>query len=313
MSALEIGARPAATTSPATARTHAGPKVSVVVPHFNDLANLRTCLHLLKAQTLPAGDFEIIVADNDSACGIDAVRAVCGDLMCLHVRERGAAAARNAAVAQSRGLHLAFIDSDCQPARDWLERGLAALEAADMAGGRVDVTVGNDRNLTPVEAFERVFAFNNERYVKVEAFSVTANMFVPRAVFEAVGGFRSGVAEDKDFGQRAAAQGFRWTYAPDVRVAHPARRDWAELRAKWRRLTREAYNIERQKPAGHLRWLTRAWAMLLSPFVHAVPILWSPKLHRFRDQLNAIGILFRIRWWRFIEAHRILIGGSPSA
>src|SRR5688572_24113748 len=105
MSALDLGARPASTTSSATARGSATPTISVIVPHFNDLANLRACLHLLKAQTLPADDFEIIVADNDSACGIDAVRAVCGDVMCLHVRERGAAAARNAAVAQSRGLH----------------------------------------------------------------------------------------------------------------------------------------------------------------------------------------------------------------
>jgi glycosyltransferase involved in cell wall biosynthesis len=312
MSALDLGARPASTTSSATPRGDATPNVSVIVPHFNDLANLRTCLTLLQAQTLPADEFEIIVADNDSACGIDAVRAVCGDVTCLHVRERGAAAARNAAVAQSRGLNLAFIDSDCQPAPDWLERGLVTLKAADMAGGQVDVTVGDDRNPTAVEAFEQVFAFNNERYVKAEAFSVTANMFVPRTIFETVGGFRSEVAEDKDFGQRAAAKGFRWTYAPDMRVTHPARRDWAELCAKWRRLTREAYNIERQKPAGHLRWLTRAWAMLLSPFVHAVPIVWSPKLHRFRDKLNAIGILFRIRWWRFIEAHRILIGGPAS-
>jgi glycosyltransferase involved in cell wall biosynthesis len=312
MSALDLGARPASTTSSATARGSATPTISVIVPHFNDLANLRACLHLLKAQTLPADDFEIIVADNDSACGIDAVRAVCGDVMCLHVRERGAAAARNAAVAQSRGLHLAFIDSDCRPAPDWLERGLAALREADMAGGQVDVTVGNDRDLTAVEAFERVFAFNNERYVKAEAFSVTANMVCPRAIFDTVGGFRASVAEDKDFGQRAAAKGFRWTYAPDMRVAHPARRDWADLCAKWRRLTGEAYNIERQKPAGRLRWLIRAWAMPLSPFVHALPVLWCPKLHRFRDKLNAIGILFRIRWWRFIEAHRILIGGPAS-
>lgn len=312
MSALDLGARPASTTNSATAHGRATPTVSIIVPHFNDLANLRTCLHSLNAQTLPADAFEIIVADNDSACGIEAVRAACGDVTCLHVRERGAAAARNAAVAQSRGLHLAFIDSDCKPAPDWLERGLVALKAADMAGGQVDVTVNNDQDLAAVEAFEQVFAFNNERYVKAEAFSVTANMVVPRAIFETVGGFRAGVAEDKDFGQRAAAQGFRWTYAPDMRVTHPARRDWAELRAKWRRLTREAYNIERQKPAGRLRWLIRAWAMPLSPFVHALPILWSPKLHRFRDRRNAIGVLFRIRWWRFIEAHRILIGGPTS-
>ena len=89
--------------------------------------------------------------------------------------------------------------------------------------------------------------------------------------------------EDKDFGQRAAAQGFRWTYAPDMRVTHPARRDWAELSRQVAAADpREPIDVERQKPAGRLRFLLRAWAMPLSPFVHAVPILWSPKLHRFQ-------------------------------
>jgi GT2 family glycosyltransferase len=47
-----------------------------------------------------------------------------------------------------------------------------------------------------------------------------------------VGGFRSGVAEDKDFGQRAAVKGFRLVYDSRICVSHPARRDWPELRAK---------------------------------------------------------------------------------
>ena len=54
----------------------AAPEISVIVPHFNDLANLRNCLDALKAQTFGQPRFEVVVADNMSDCGLDAVRAV---------------------------------------------------------------------------------------------------------------------------------------------------------------------------------------------------------------------------------------------
>src|SRR5207248_7276046 len=91
--------------------------VSVIIPHFNDTDNLERCLQLLAAQTLPANQFEVIVADNNSAGGLAAVETICG------VRARvvpapiqGAAEARNAGVAAARGQVLAFLDSDCRPA-----------------------------------------------------------------------------------------------------------------------------------------------------------------------------------------------------
>ncbi len=146
------------------AASRPAPSVSVIIPHFNDIANLRACLTLLFAQTLPASEFEIIVADNNSACGLEAVRAVCGErAIVVNAPIQGAAAARNIGVELSRGRILAFIDSDCRPAADWLARGVAALQQADMAGGRVEISVKYDQSMTPTEAFETVFAFNNQR------------------------------------------------------------------------------------------------------------------------------------------------------
>jgi glycosyltransferase involved in cell wall biosynthesis len=283
------------------------PLVSVIVPHFNDIDNLQKCLRLLAAQTLPDDRFEVIVADNNSKYGLAAVQKTCGARARVVLAPiQGAAAARNAGVAASNGQYLAFIDSDCRPARDWLDRGVAALTRADMVGGRVIISVEEGRDLTAVEAFENVFAFDFQRYIEKEGFSGAGNMFVPRKIFDKVGGFRSGVSEDKDWGRRALNLGFRWAYVPDVLVAHPARRDWEELRNKWRRITRETYTLEKERPFGRLRWFLRAWAVLLSPLIHIVSILRSPKLERFSDKLKAIGVLFRIRFWRFLESHRIL-------
>ncbi len=291
----------------ANAESRQVPFISVIIPHYNDLENLRACLNLLASQTIPADQFEVIVADNNSICGLAAVQEVCGnDVKVVPVALQGAAEARNAGVEESRGFYLAFVDSDCRPAHDWLERGIASLALADMLGGRVDIDVMDEKNLTSVEAFERVFAFNFKSFVEKKGFSGAGNMFVSRSIFTRVGGFRTGVAEDKDWGQRAVKLGFHWKYAADVRVSHPARRDWDDLRRKWRRLVRESYLLTKEQRFGHLQWIARSWIVLFSPIFHVMKVLRSPNLNRFHDRLKAIGILFRIRFWRFLESYRIL-------
>src|SRR5271157_4666618 len=180
------------------------PLISVIIPHYNDLANLERCMGLLAAQSLPRSQFEVVVADNNSRCGIEAVRRVCGEMArVVPAPVQGAGAARNAAVEDSRGQILAFIDSDCRPTATWLERGKAALCADQIVGGRVDVDCENPANPTAVEAFERVFAFNFKHYIEELGFSGSGNMFVPRDIFDHVGGFRTQVGEDVDWGRRA--------------------------------------------------------------------------------------------------------------
>jgi glycosyltransferase involved in cell wall biosynthesis len=283
------------------------PLISVIIPHYNDLANLERCLMFLSAQTLPEGQFEVIVADNNSRCGIEEVRRVCGDFVrVVPAPIPGAGPARNVAVEASRGRYLAFTDEDCKPAPNWLERGLEALSTSEMVGGRVEVEYEDLACPTAVEAFERVFAFNVRRYVEKLGFGVTANMFVPRGVFDRVGGFRPEGPDDLEWGQRATAAGYRWRYRPEVVVAHPARRDWAELTQKWRRLTQMASVAMLEKPNGRVRWFLRSFLILASPLVHWTTVATSSKLETVEQRLGAIGVLFRIRFWRFIEANRLL-------
>ena len=168
----------------------------------------------------------------------------------VEVAERGAGPARNAGVRASRGEAIAFIDSDCRPDRRWLEEGLAELQSADFAGGRVDVLVEDPRRMTAAEAFESVFAFQNERYVKNLNFTVTASMFVWRSVFDAVGGFENGVPEDLDWCRRARLKGYRIGFASRSIVQHPARRTMPELKRKSRRLTLEWCEAARRDGKG---------------------------------------------------------------
>jgi len=282
------------------------PAVSVIIPHYDDLDRLGLCLQALAQQTF-AEPFETIVVDNASPLPRSTIKAcVAGRARLIICDEKGAGPARNAGIAASNAPILAFLDSDCRPAPEWLAGGVAALERYDFVGGRMELLTA-EGDIAPVEAFEKVFAFRNEKYVSRDRFTVTANLFAKRAVFDAVGGFKPAVSEDVEWSHRALAAGFRLGYAPAARVGHPARRNWAELAAKWRRTTREAYALARTQKAGRVRFLVRNWAVLASVVPHAATVLRSPALRGRRERIGALRVLVAIRVFRFALAHRLAL------
>ena len=282
------------------------PELSVIVPHYDDLQGLDRCLEALATQTF-SGGFEIIVADNGSPQGAAAIEAVVGARARLAVvPEKGAGPARNGGAAAARGAVLAFTDSDCVPDARWLEAGLAALSDCDFVGGAMRVLVEQPDRMTPVEAFETVFAFDNQSYVERKGFTVTANLFCPREVFDQVGGFRVGVSEDLDWSHRAREAGLMIGYAPGAVVGHPARRTWRELRDKWRRLSAETYGLYRTRRAGRPIWLIRSLALPLSALAHTGKVLTSRRLSSWAQRAGALVTLYRLRWWRMADALRLL-------
>lgn len=282
------------------------PSVSIVVPHYNDLDRLGTCLAALAAQDYPAALVEVIVADNATPCDRqDLLDTVAGRASLVFCAEKGAGLARNAGAASASHGLLAFIDSDCVADPGWLRAGVDALSHADLVGGRVEVTVPTRTGLSGAEAFEKVFAFDNRSYVLRQGFSVTANLFTRSDVFAAVGGFRATVSEDMEWCQRAVSAGFRIAYEDRAIVGHPARADWRELVRKWERLQQESLALAAERPGGRLRWLARSWLLLPSIIAHAPRVLRSPALASNTDRVRALATLVRIRLWRFGHAQRI--------
>ncbi len=283
------------------------PVVSIIIPHYNDLKNLSNCLSLLAAQTMNAKKYEIVVADNNSKCGIDAVKDVCGSqARVVPAPIQGAGEARNAAVRASRGTILAFIDSDCRAKPQWLEEGVKALNSADIIGGQVDVDYEDPSHPTDVEAFEKLFAFDFKKYVEKDKYSGTGNMFVLRSTFDKVGGFCAGVSEDREWGNRAVNKGFTLKYAQTVVVSHPARKNWEELKKKWLRTIKETYLLNSSKPYSSVRWFIYCCVVFVSPFIHIKKIITSNKISGFSIKLSAMLVLFKLRWARFFWGSRLL-------
>jgi GT2 family glycosyltransferase len=283
-------------------------RVTVVVPHYNDLPALGRCLDALQAQTLPADAFEIVVADNASPQGEAAVAAViAGRARLLTVPERGAGPARNAGVGAARTTVLAFTDSDCVPEPGWLVAGLKALDQYDVVGGRMKVLVDTARPKTGAEAFEQVFAFRNEQYIADKGFSVSANLFCSRGTFDTVGGFGVGLSEDVDWCRRATALGYTLGFSTDAVVGHPARANWRELMVKWRRINYEGYHLA-MKEGRRLHWIVSTYLLPASVIAHAPRVLTSPSLHGGRERGAALVTLTFLRLWRMLDAHRLFFG-----
>ncbi len=72
------------------------------------------------------------------------------------------------------------------------------------------------------------------------------------------------------------------------------------------RLTRMAFVAMLKKPNGRVRWFLRSLLILASRLVHLTTVATTSKLETVEQRLGAIGVLFRIRLWRFIKANRLL-------
>jgi GT2 family glycosyltransferase len=283
------------------------PAVSVIVPHYRDLQRLDLCLEALGRQTFPPDAFEVIVSDNASPEGEAAIaKLIAGRARLVVTLQRGAGPARNGGAAIARGRILAFTDCDCRPEPEWLSEGVNALNGHDFVGGRMKVLVDDPARITGAEAFERVFAFDNAAYVKRKGFTVTANLFCSRALFEEVGGFRVGVSEDIEWSHRARAAGYRLGYAPGAVVGHPARRSWEELKTKMTRTNAELFGLIKTRPAGRLLWFARSCLLPASALVHSPKVLASRELTTLHQRIEALLTLFRVRLWRFVDSMRLI-------
>jgi glycosyltransferase involved in cell wall biosynthesis len=300
---------------PAAGADAEAPRVSVVVPHFNDEAALARCLAALEAQRGDGVPFEIIVVDNGSLAPPEAVCAAHPGVRLLVEPTPGPGPARNRGAAAARGPVLAFIDADC-----WAEPGwIAAIDrafadpATAVIGGDVRIAPADPRRLTVVEAYESVFAYRFELYITRHRYTGTGNMAVRREIFAAVGPFAGiGVAEDMDWGRRATAMGHPPRYLPAMRVVTPARASFAELARKWDRHVAHFFEENRARRAASLRWLARTGLVAASPLAEAPRILLTDRLERPSDRARALWGVTRLRLHRARQMLRLALGADPS-
>ncbi len=287
--------------------------VTIIVPVYNDADRLQKCLQALTAQSYPEDCREIIVIDNGSDEDLSQMMANWPEIRLLHQVRPGSYAARNCGIAVARGEILAFTDSDCLPDPEWLAAGVDALEAnpdATHVGGPVVTVPRNPEQRNLAELHQAILAFDQERYITVRQFSVTANLIARRWLFNKIGNFRDELKSsgDCEWGQRAAAAGYSPRYVAGMRIFHPARETIAALRKKAVRISGGKVHLSRiqGKPDRAAVWQTVQGGR------YSLKRIWNNPIERSltrRSQLMVAELSIRLAM--VTEQLRVILGKEP--
>ncbi len=168
----------------------------MIVPAYRAEATLARSVRALLAQRFSGRMEVIVVASGDHEAQLPALPRRPGLRVETHIPRLAAAAARNLGARIARGDALAFTDADVIVSESWLQCLWDASE------GRCGVA-GAIANGTPasvagtVEYLVEFFDLNPERDAPSEH-GATANLFLPRALWEAYGPFPDGMEGCED-------------------------------------------------------------------------------------------------------------------
>ena len=242
--------------------------VSIVIPVFNQLELTRKCLEKVAAHA-PPGTCEVIVVDNGSTDDTAAFLRPQSEANILRLisneKNLGFARACNQGAAAARGKYVLFLNNDTEVHAGWLAPLIQTAEADPGVGAlgskllypdgtiqHAGVVLLDDRaHGDPLRAHHILSRQPQDlpaaNEPKVCPALTAACLFVPRDVFEQVGGFDEEFwngYEDVDLCFRISAAGKRLVYQPASVVTHhesqsgperfrQARQNVVRLHQKW--------------------------------------------------------------------------------
>jgi glucosyl-dolichyl phosphate glucuronosyltransferase len=216
-------------------------KFSIIIPTYNRADELRETLDSL-ARLDPAGDWEVIVADNNSndhtkAVVEEAAKTFPAALRYFFEPEQGRCAALNTGIRAAGGQIIVTTDDDVRVEPNWLDAIAQGLEGlgCDYLAGRVLPVWSRPRPAWLPNRSGRHWAvialldYGNEAGELKTRAPLGVNMAFRRDCFERAGfwdnrlGRKAGTLlgqEVREWRLRAGAAGLRGFYSPDVVVHH---------------------------------------------------------------------------------------------
>jgi glycosyltransferase involved in cell wall biosynthesis len=204
------------------------------------LGSVASCAH---------GDFDVVVVDQSETDETErAVRAAmdAGCLTYIHSRTKGAAVARNAALANACGEVVAFTDDDCIVPPEWLGRIAWYFQHCPS----VEQLCGEVRAAPHLstDGFIPAYSVRTRKriaspWLKWREGGIGANLAFRRAALDAAGPFDELLGpggelfncEDGDMTYRVLRAGYSVLNVPDVYVIHNGMRTWQDGQVLLRR------------------------------------------------------------------------------
>jgi glycosyltransferase involved in cell wall biosynthesis len=244
------------------------PKVSVIVPCYNEQSTIRLLLEALCAQTFPRGEMEVIIADGMSQDGTrEAIAAFQKDFPELEVRivdnsRRNIPSGLNRAIEAARGELIVRLDGHAKPYPDYVERCVRAHEAGlgDNIGGVWEIQPGASTWIARSIAVAAAHPIGVGDAMYRLAASASEVDTVPfgsyrRALVDRIGGYNEALLtnEDYEFNTRIRQANGRVWLDPSIRSVYFARSTFKELIRQYWRYGFWKWRMLRNFP-GTVRW-----------------------------------------------------------
>jgi glycosyltransferase involved in cell wall biosynthesis len=216
--------------------------VSIVLPTYNRAGELEGAVNSALQQTEPAGNYEILIVDNNSTDNtaelIESLTSIHrGRIRAITERRQGVSHARNAGIAAVTAPIVAFFDDDVHVAPNWIatiRRTFSENPDIDCIGGKVlpDWGAPPPPWLTRTHWAPLALQDLGDQPVIVSSANplglISANLACRRTLIDRVGGFSTrlqrvkdgiGSLEDDEWIRRVWQSGACALYVPDL-VAH---------------------------------------------------------------------------------------------
>jgi GT2 family glycosyltransferase len=208
---------------------------SIIIPNWNGLRHLQTCLSAVLQQTYPS--YQVVLVDDGSTDGSSQFVAENFPQVRILRSERnlGFTGATNLGMRSTEGQYVAILNNDTQVEPNWLEELVRAIESGPRTGMAASKLLFHDRrdmiNSAGI-AVDRVgIAWDRCGGDRDRAETQPYDVFGPsggaalyrRAMLDEVGLFDEDYfiyLEDVDLAWRGQAAGWRCAYVPTARVYH---------------------------------------------------------------------------------------------
>ena len=284
------------------------PTVTLIVPVFEQWDLVPDLVDAIEKQKYRPENFEAIFVENGSG-NFENHLSLPNWAKVLFCESPGSYAARNKGLESAKGELIIFTDADCVPSDCWIKVLLDSYQNMGddtLFAGQILVR-SKKKKPNIAELHDIVSGLPQGRYVS-RGYAVTANLAIPRKIFDVVGNFdeRRFSGGDADFCKRALFSGYHLKYVPEAIVYHPARASWHESVTKVRRVKGgqiKVGNLSRKLKYGFITFVPPFWR------------LWRILINGQLDIWQKIGVCgFQSILWlvELGEMFLLLLGKKPE-